>query len=316
MDVTEILHRHGALVLFAVVFAEQVGLPLPALPLLVAAGVLIGTGHVGLVSAVLAAVLATVLADGIWYVAGQWRGRPILNFLCRIALEPDACVRRTEDFFRLHGPRSLVVAKFIPGLSTIAPPLAGIVGLGPVAFFLYDGLGTVLWVGIGLGTGYAFGTAAPAVMAQATQMTPLVAMGAAGLTFLYIGLKAWRRYELRRAPRIAAGEVARRLETGEPLLFVDLRSPEHQREVPGIRGAVSMSLDDLARRATSLPTDRDIVFYCACPADASSVQAAQLLREKGFTRVWPLAGGIEAWRAATVKSEGTIEAAQGYTALA
>ena len=316
MDVTEILHRHGALVLFAVVFAEQVGMPLPALPLLVAAGVLIGTGHVGLWSAVLAAILATVLADGIWYVAGQWRGRPILNFLCRIALEPDACVRRTEDFFRLHGPRSLIVAKFIPGLSTIAPPLAGIVGLGPVAFLLYDGLGTALWVGAGLGTGYAFGTGAPNIMAAATQMTPLLAIAAAGVTLLYIGLKAWRRYELRRAPRIAAGEVVRKMEAGVPLLFVDLRSREHQKEVPGIRGAVSLSLDDLARTAISLPRDRDIVFYCACPADASSVQAARLLRGKGFTRVWPLAGGIEAWRAATVKSGEAMGAAQGYMAPA
>lgn len=313
MDVTEILHRHGALVLFAVVFAEQVGLPLPALPLLVAAGVLIGTGHVGLVSAILAAVLATLLADGIWYMAGRWRGRPVLSFLCRIALEPDACVRRTENFFRLHGPRSLVAAKFIPGLSTIAPPLAGIVGLGPLAFILYDGLGTALWVGAGLGTGYAFGTGAPGIMAQATQMTPLVAMGVAGLTFLYIGLKVWRRYELQRAPRIAADEVVRKMEAGVPIMFVDLRPLEQQREAPGIQGAVSMSLDNLARMATALPKDRDIVFYCACPADASSVQAAKLLRDKGFTRVWPLAGGIEVWRATSKKNAGAIGIAQGST---
>jgi len=313
MDVTEILHRHGALVLFAVVFAEQVGLPLPALPLLVAAGVLIGTGHVGLVSAILAAVLATLLADGIWYMAGRWRGRPVLSFLCRIALEPDACVRRTENFFRLHGPRSLVAAKFIPGLSTIAPPLAGIVGLGPLAFILYDGFGTALWVGAGLGTGYAFGTGAPGIMAQTTQMTPLVAMGVAGLTFLYIGLKVWRRYELRRAPRIAADDVVRKMEAGVPIMFVDLRPLEQQREAPGIRGAVSMSLDNLARMATVLPKDRDIVFYCACPADASSVQAVKFLRDKGFTRVWPLAGGIEAWRATSMKNAGAIEVAQGST---
>jgi rhodanese-related sulfurtransferase len=138
-------------------------------------------------------------------------------------------------------------------------------------------------------------------------------MGVAGLTLLYIGLKVWRRYELRRAPRIAAAEVVRNMEAGMPILFVDLRPLEQQREAPGIRGAVSMSLDDLARTATSLPRDRDIVFYCACPEDASSVQAVRLLREKGFTRVWPLAGGIEAWRTATVKNEEAIAAAQGYT---
>lgn len=313
MDVMDILQRHGTLVLFAVVFAEQIGLPLPALPLLVGAGMLIGTGHVGLMSAMAAAVLATVLADGIWYVAGQWRGRPVLNLLCRIALEPDACVRRTENFFRLHGPRSLVIAKFIPGLSTIAPPLAGIAGLGPAAFLLYDGVGTALWVGTGLGTGYAFGSSAPGIMTQATQMTPLLALGAVGVTGLYIGLKAWRRYELRRAPRIAPELVARKLEEGQLVFFVDLRSAEHQREMPGIRGAVSMSLDDLAGTTSSLPRDRDIVIYCACPADATSVRAAKLLREKGFTRVWPLAGGIEAWRATTVKNGEAIRAVQGRT---
>jgi membrane protein DedA with SNARE-associated domain len=128
MDVmTDILHRHGSLVVFGVVLAEQLGLPLPALPLLVAAGVLIGTGHLGLFPAVGAAFVATLLADWLWYVAGQRRGRPILTLLCRIALEPDTCVRRTENVFRTHGPHALVLAKFVPGLSTIAPPLAGVV---------------------------------------------------------------------------------------------------------------------------------------------------------------------------------------------
>ena len=316
MDVTDILNRHGALVLFAVVFAEQVGFPLPALPLLVAAGVLIGAGHVGLLSATFAAMLATVLADGIWYVAGQWRGRPVLSFLCRIALEPVACVRRTEDFFRLHGPRSLVVAKFIPGLSTIAPPLAGIVGLGPIAFLLYDGLGTALWVGIGLGTGYALGTGAPDIAAQASMMTPLLAVGATSLTIMYLGFKGWRRYELRRAPRIAADVVARKVEAGESLLFVDLRSPDHQKEVPGIRGALSMKLNDLLHNAVSLPKDRDIVLYCACPADATSVQAANVLRERGYPRAWPLAGGIEAWYATTMQGRERVGGTEGRTAVA
>ena len=133
-SLTNMLAQHGALVLFAVVFAEQVGLPFPALPLLVAGGVLVGTGHLAWSSALGAAILATLMADAIWYLAGQWRGRPVLGLLCRIALEPDACVRRTEDFFLRHGPKSLIVAKFIPGLSTIAPPLAGIVGLSVPCF--------------------------------------------------------------------------------------------------------------------------------------------------------------------------------------
>ena len=119
-SVTELLEQHGAWVLFGGVLAEQLGLPFPALPLLVAAGVLVGTGHLSWSGALIAALSATLLADIVWFLAGRWRGRPVLTLLCRIALEPDACVRRTEDFFRKHGVQSLLVAKFIPGLSTIS----------------------------------------------------------------------------------------------------------------------------------------------------------------------------------------------------
>lgn len=315
MDVIETFQRYDSLLLFAIVFAEQLGLPLPAWPLLVAAGVLIGTGHAGLWSALLVAVLATVLADGIWYVAGQRRGRSVLNLLCRIALEPDACVRSTENFFRRHGARSLVVAKFIPGLSTIAPPLAGVVGLAPMTFFLYDGFGTALWVGTGIGTGYAFGTNAPGIAEQVSHAAPLSVAAAAALGVLYIATKIWRRYELRRAPRITADEVARRLEAREPILLVDLRPLEHRNEMPGIEGAMNTSLDELSRSTAFLPRDRDIVLYCGCPADASSVQAAKLLRDRGFARVWPLAGGIEAWHAA-VKNGEPIKMADAQAVLA
>lgn len=297
--ITDILHHHGALVLFGVVLAEQLGLPFPALPLLVAAGVLIGTGHIGLISAAGAAFFATLLADGLWYLAGQRRGRSVLALLCKIALEPDTCVRRTEDIFRTHGPHSLVLAKFIPGLSTIAPPLAGVVGLGPVSFLLYDSLGTALWVGSGLGIGYAFGAGAPETAAQATQFTPVVGIAVAVLITIYVAAKAWRRkVALKRAPRITVSEVMEKLKAGEPLLFVDLRSVADQLETPGIPGAVPMRSEDLAGQAAALPRDRMIVFYCACPQDASSAQATLTLRRLGFETVWALAGGLTAWRAA------------------
>lgn len=295
---TDILHRHGALVLFSVVLAEQLGLPLPALPLLVAAGVLIGTGHLGLFAAVGAAVAATLLADWLWYVAGQRRGRSVLALLCRISLEPDTCIRRTEDVFRLHGPHSLVVAKFIPGLSTIAPPLAGVVGLGPALFLLYDSIGTVLWVGSGVGLGYAFGANAPELAAQATQITPIAGAVLAALLMVYIAGKAWwRRVALKRAPRITVTDVREKLNAGEAIFFVDLRSAAHQREVPGIPGALALNPDDLVRQAAAFPKDQTIVFYCACPEDASSARATLILRSRGFKSVWALKGGLTAWQA-------------------
>ncbi|HSE58872.1 MAG TPA: VTT domain-containing protein [Nitrospiraceae bacterium] len=295
---TDVLHRHGALILFGAVFAEQAGLPLPAWPLLVAAGVLIGMEHMGLIPAAGAALLATLVADGLWYLAGQRRGRSVLALLCRIALEPDTCVRRTEEFFRMHGPHALLLAKFIPGFSTAAPPLAGVVGIGPLNFLLYDALGTALWVGSGLGLGYAFGAGTPLVAALGTHMAPLVGATVAALLGVYLGAKAWRRRaELKQAPRITVTEVLERLNTGEAVLFVDLRSAVHRHEVPGIAGAVTMSLADLAGQAAALPKDGTIVFYCACPRDASSAEATLLLRRLGFEQAWALAGGIEAWRA-------------------
>lgn len=229
--------------LFGVVLLEQLGLPFPALPLLVAAGVLIGTGQIGLFPAVSAALLATLLADGLWYIAGQRRGRPVLALLCKISLEPDTCVRRTEGIFRTHGPHALVLAKFVPGLSTIAPPLAGIVGLGPLVFLFYDSLGTVLWAGSGIGIGYAFGTSAPEIATQVTQLTPIAGIGAAVFMMMYIVWKAWRRrMDLKHAPRITATEVVNRLNAGESILVVDLRSAAHRSEIPGIAGSLPLTI--------------------------------------------------------------------------
>src|SRR5215471_4642922 len=155
-ETLEFLAQHGMLVLCASVFAEQIGLPLPAIPFLIAAGAMVGNGQMALGMAVVSAVLAAMAGDQVWFELGRLRGRLVLNWLCRISLEPTSCVRRTEDFFARHGVRSLIVAKFVPGFSTIAPPLAGIVGLTVRQYLLFNGLGTLLWVGLGIGLGMAF----------------------------------------------------------------------------------------------------------------------------------------------------------------
>jgi membrane protein DedA with SNARE-associated domain len=118
----QFLTQHGTIVLFVIVLAEQIGFPVPAFLFLIAAGALAGTGHMSLGMAIGAAVLAAVMGDQLWYELGRRRGRGVLNWLCRISFEPSACVSRTHEFFTRHGVRALIVAKFIPGLSTIAPP--------------------------------------------------------------------------------------------------------------------------------------------------------------------------------------------------
>lgn len=296
----ELLTQYGVTVLFVVIFAEQLGLPLPALPLLVAAGVLIGTGHLPWIDALTAALLATVLADGLWYVAGQWRGRSVLTILCRLALEPASCIRRTETFFRKHGGSTLVLAKFIPGLSTIAPPLAGIMGVRLSSFVFYDGLGTVLWVGSGLGLGYLFADRIEQGLFYAGQVTPVLVLAMVIGVFGYLVHKAVDgRRSLRLVPRITAGDLAHRLEGDSPPLLIDVRSREVFDAEPGLPGAVNIPPEELNRHLGTIPPNRDLVLYCACPGDVSSAFVAGVLRRREFNRVWVLNGGLTAWRVHT-----------------
>lgn len=308
------LTQHGTLVLFAAVFAEQIGLPLPAVPFLIAAGALAGTGQMTLGMAVGSAVLAALAADQVWFELGRRRGRRVLNWLCRISLEPTSCVRRTEEFFARHGVRSLVVAKFIPGLSTIAPPLAGIVGLRVPQYLLFNGLGTILWVGSGIGLGYVFSDQLERTVSVTAHVGPTVGLVLLGGVIGYVIYKALHRYRMERlVPRMNAQQVSEKIAAGEDPLIIDLRPVGDRHDIPGIPGSLTRSLEELIARHHDLPRDRDVILYCACPKDAASVQAAWKLREKGLTRVWPLAGGIEAWHAIALESGGTIRVTEGHT---
>jgi membrane protein DedA with SNARE-associated domain/rhodanese-related sulfurtransferase len=290
--------QHGAVVLFVVVLMEQIGLPVPALLFLIAAGALVGTGQMAVGVAVGSAVLAALLGDQLWYELGRHRGRQVLNWLCRISLEPAACVRRTEEFFTRYGARSLVVAKFIPGLSTIAPPLAGIVGLRLPQYLLYNGAGTILWVGTGVGFGYAFSDQFEQAISVAAHLGSSMALILLGSVTGYGAYKVVHHYRVRRlVPKLTVQHVTEKIAAGETPFFIDLRPHGARQDVPGIPGSLSLSVEEVIAGHRTLPRDRDVILYCACPEDAASVQAAWRLREMGLTRVWPLAGGIEAWHA-------------------
>src|SRR4030095_5147399 len=155
-ETLEFLVRHGNAVLFAAVFVEQLGVPLPAAPWLLGAGALAMDGRVNGPKALLAAPVGSLLADVIWFYLGRRLGHRVLSLLCRISLEPDSCVRRTQDLFTRYGMRGVVVAKFIPGLSTLAPPLAGSSGVSAPRFFFFDGLGSVLYAGCFILVGVLF----------------------------------------------------------------------------------------------------------------------------------------------------------------
>lgn len=151
------LLQHGYAAIAVYVLAKQLGLPLPAAPVLVAAGALAGSGELGFAQVIGLALLASLAADVLWYEIGRRYGRRVLRFLCHRSLEPGSCVRRTEGAFVRTGAWSLVVAKFVPGLSTVAPPLAGMVRIRLWRFLLLDGAGILAWALAYAGLGYLFG---------------------------------------------------------------------------------------------------------------------------------------------------------------
>ncbi|SLM47204.1 conserved membrane protein of unknown function [Nitrospira japonica] len=316
-EIVGFLMEHGALVVFATVLAEQIGLPVPAVPFLVAAGALAAAGHLNLAVAAGAAVLASLAGDQVWFELGRRRGRQVLGWLCRIAIEPDSCIRRTEDFFSRHGARSLIVAKFIPGLSTIAPPLAGIVGLRLSQFLLFNGVGTILWVGSGLGLGYLFADQLERVLALSASVGPTIGMLAVGAAAGYVAWRVLSRYRGDDpVPHVTPRVVREKLRAGERPVIVDLRPLGARREKAGIPGALPMSADEIVAGQRDLPRDRDVILYCDCPGDAGSIAIARVLRSKGHARVWPLAGGIEAWRAMDVEERETERASASHPMVA
>ena len=296
----EFLIRHGLPLVFGAVFVEQMGLPLPALPLLLAAGALSATGKFSFGWGLLVTVVACLIADAFWFYLGRYRGNQVLGFLCRISLEPDSCVRRTQNVFTKYGLPGVLVAKFIPGMSTVAPPLAGMSRIGVVRFLSVDGLGSGLYAGCLLGFGYFFNRQIDQIAGAVTRVGGSALSLLAGAAVLFIAYRYWQRqrllHELRMA-RITAAELREMLASGKAPLIFDLRSRAAVQEDPVlIHGAIHLSMEEMESRATELPRDRDIVVYCSCPNEVSSARMALRLQRKGLKRVRPLLGGIDAWR--------------------
>jgi len=267
MHVTlEFLIRHGYVVLLGWVFVEQLGVPIPTLPLLLAAGALAGTGHLNFFWSLFLCVFAAVSADSVWYQLGRRKGIKVLQLLCRISLEPDSCVRRTEGIFSKQGAKSLLVAKFFPGLSTVAPPLAGIFHMKPKRFLLFDACGSLLWAGSFLSIGYLFSGQIERIAEHAARMggglgVLLLAALAGYIAYKFIARQRFLR-ELR-IGRISVEELKQKIDSGEELVIVDLRhSLDFEADPETIPGAFRMDAKELQERNDRLPQGREVILYC------------------------------------------------------
>ncbi len=306
-SVTDFFEQYGLAAVFGIVLLEQIGAPIPALPVLLLAGAAAMHDPLYGVYALVLAIVASTLGDLAWYAAGRRYGHRVLKTLCRVSLSPDSCVRQTESTFERRGPGTLVIAKFLPGLSTVAPPVAGALGLSTTTFLIFNGAGAALWAGLGLLAGLVFHGQIDWLLGHMAElgMTALVILAA--LVAAYVGWKWWERHRFLKslkAARITVDELYAMMTRGEDLVILDVRSKTH-RELHGLRipGARAFDQDKLDQVVAGISRDHEIVVYCACPNDATAVKVAGLLRQRGFQRVRPLAGGIDAWTSAGLDLE-------------
>lgn len=266
-ELTELLARHGLLLVFVNVLLTQAGIPVPALPLLVIAGALAAQGEFGFAPLILAAVAAALLGDIPWFFAGRRYGHRVLRALCRVALEPDTCVRQTESIFERWGAPSLIVAKYIPGFATVAPPLAGAMQLGFRAFVLFSALGALLWIVVPVALGAVFHTEVERALAWLSEMGAGALLLIGALVVVYVALKTVQRYlflRMLRAARLTVAELGELLRGEVPPVVIDVRSAVMRKLDPRrIPGALVVELEDPAAPLPPIPLDRDVVVYCS-----------------------------------------------------
>jgi membrane protein DedA with SNARE-associated domain/rhodanese-related sulfurtransferase len=302
-ELAALIAQHGLLIIFALVLLEQLGLPLPALPALVVGGALAAGGGLSLPALFAAAVLACLAGDAAWYAAGRRYGNRVLATLCRVSLAPDICVNQARANFDRWGMGLLVVAKFIPGLSTVVPPLAGATRVAWSAFLLFDAIGAMLWAASGLGAGYLMHAQVAELLAQAGRLGSGLLILVATLALGYIVTKWLERrrfHAMLRAARIDVGELHALMNSGSRPVIVDLRPAAARTLDPRtIPGAVPVELRTISQEfgAPQAP-GQDIIIFCTCPNEAGAAQAARLLMERGYARVRTLRGGLDAWIAA------------------
>ena len=299
----ESLHSQvGLALVVGNVLVNQIGLPVPTVPTLIVAGA-VAAGHYGWGGElVLCATAACLLADTGWYLAGRRYGTRVMKLLCRLSLTPDSCVSETQLRFERWGGNALVVAKFVPGLAIVAPPLAGAVRMSWPSFLARSTLGGALWVGAYVGIGALLAPQIDLLVPRMRTYGGSAILFIAALLVGYVAFKWWERrrfYATLRMARISVQELYELMNAPLAPAVLDVRSHSARALDPRwIPGALHVPPDQIATRIAELSRDREIVLYCSCPNEATAARVAKVLMNHGFARVRPLHGGLDAWIAA------------------
>ncbi|MBV9154862.1 MAG: VTT domain-containing protein [Acidobacteriaceae bacterium] len=261
-----LLLHHGYLLLSVYVFAVALGLPIPADPVLLLIGAMVGDHRYSFAVSLLAAVFPTLAGDMFWYELGRFRGRSVVALLCKLSLEPDSCVRKSEAAFAKHGAGALLFAKFVPGMTLVAVSFAGIGRMRRWLFLLADAAGCSLWAGAYLFLGTIFYRQVDSLILLLGLFGRRAGLVILSLVALYIAAKyLQRRRFIRklRTERITPQQARELIESEDPVTVIDLRHPsEVEREGMKILGALVLRPDELRSRSGEIPRDQQIILYC------------------------------------------------------
>ena len=285
---------------------HELGVPVPMTPTALVAGARAVTAGVNPVLLIIAIVVAMTIGNAAWFAAGRRYGSAVLKLLCRVSLSPDTCVARTEGTFGRWGWSALVIGRFLPGVTLVAPPLAGALGMTWSKFLALTVAGSALFGAVVVGAGMLLHAQIEMLLSQVTMYSWEAAGILAGLLALYIAWRWWRRRAALAIgiPRIDVSELRALIAAGEPIELIDVRgrnaSQLDQRRIPG---ASIMHLDEIEAGKFVAARDRQIIVYCSCPNEASAAKAVQLLHQHGYLRARPLRGGLDAWMASELSNK-------------
>ena len=264
-DLIRFVEHYGYALLFVWVLAEQGALPVPSAPLLAAVGALIRTARMNAAAALACCLAGALIADGVWFYFGRHRGKKVLRFLCRVSISPDSCVQQTEHAFLKYGVKTLLIAKFVPGLNAVAAPLAGDSGITVARFLTFDAIGIAIWSGAYIGAGYLFADQLERALGYMERLGSGLAILAGGVFAAWI---FWKLVQRRRflkqlnISRITPEELRRRMDAGDDLYIVDMRGGA-ENAAGSMPGAVRIDAAQLTANSTQIPRDREIILFCS-----------------------------------------------------
>jgi membrane protein DedA with SNARE-associated domain/rhodanese-related sulfurtransferase len=302
-DILFLIMHHGYAIICLVVFAEAIGVPVPGAVALVAGGAAVAAGVLYGPVAWWFAVLAMLVADSMLYALGSYTGWTILKFLCRISVDPETCVLRAAESFYRRGRPTLIVAKFIPGVSTMAAPLAGSMKMPFFQFLGLDFLGASIYALAYGAVGFVFRDFVAKIVSGFREAGHAVEIVIVLAVLGFIGYRAslyWKHRGDRVVPRVQVSELMKKLKAEGPgqIVLGDVRSHGYY-GVGSVRipGSIRIEPNNLSLEIKKFPRDKDMYLYCTCRNEATSASVAHLLRQDGFN-AFVITGGLAAWRKA------------------